>query len=121
MRRIEPTEHQSQAALVDWVKANAYRHPALAHFFAIPNGGLRSKAQAAKLKAEGVLKGIPDTCLPWPADGFHALWIEMKRKGETTSDDQDREIQYLRSVGYKVCVCFSVDEGIAAITRYLGL
>lgn len=59
--------------------------------FAIPNGGVRGKIAAAKLKAEGVVRGIPDLYVPeWK------LWIEMKRvKGGRLSQDQRDILRYL--------------------------
>lgn len=94
-------------------------HPCVHEFrwlHAIPNGGLRDKITAGKLKAEGVKRGIPDVFLPVPlrsATAFHCgLYVEMKRpksagkaKG-STSEVQDEAIGYLRHIGYAVSVCF---------------
>jgi hypothetical protein len=68
--------------------------------FSVPNGGHRRPAVAAKMKATGVVKGVPDLFIPaWE------LWVEMKRvKGGSTSLEQDMMHLYLRSVGYKVIV-----------------
>lgn len=68
--------------------------------FSVPNGGHRRPAVAAKMKATGVVKGVPDLFVPaWE------MWIEMKRvKGGVTSLEQDMMHLYLRSVGYKVIV-----------------
>jgi hypothetical protein len=52
--------------------------PELAVMYAIPNGGLRSKAAAGKLKAEGVKAGVPDICLPLQTMRDGALYIELK-------------------------------------------
>ena len=59
--------------------------------FAIPNGGYRSRVTASRLKAEGVVKGIPDLYIPaWN------LWVEMKRtKGGSVSADQKSMMSYL--------------------------
>lgn len=53
-----------------------------------------------KLKAEGVVAGIPDLFIPsWD------VWVEMKRKsGGRLSPDQKKIIEYLESEGYKVIV-----------------
>jgi hypothetical protein len=58
--------------------------------FAIPNGGLRSKSQALKLKVEGVVPGIPDLFIPaW------MTWVEMKKaKGGVLSKEQQLMIKY---------------------------
>jgi len=90
------TEHEEQRELVKWFRQT---YP-LTLIFAIPNGGARSPATASRLKAEGVIKGVPDLFIPaWE------LWVEMKRtKGGGTSHEQDLMHLYLSSVGYKVIV-----------------
>lgn len=45
--------------------------------FAIPNGGLRNKKVAQKLKEEGVTAGVADLCLM--VRGGRTVWIEVKR------------------------------------------
>lgn len=46
--------------------------------FAVPNGGSRNKAEAARLKAEGVLSGVADLILLKPNRRYGALLIELK-------------------------------------------
>jgi hypothetical protein len=90
------SEHEEQREFVQWFRQT---YPGTL-IFAIPNGGARSPATASRLKAEGVVKGVPDLFIPaWET------WIEMKRvKGGSTSLEQDMMHLYLRSVGYKVIV-----------------
>ena len=60
-------EHQLQVECVKWFR---FQYPKLANLlFAIPNGGLRNIKVATKLKAEGVLAGVPDLFLAIPAQG----------------------------------------------------
>ena len=68
---------------------------------AIPNGSQRSRTTGAKLKAEGVVAGVPDLLVPaW------SLWIEMKRAdGGTTSAVQKDWHRYLESIGHTVLIC----------------
>lgn len=64
-------EHSIQVALTDYV---AYKHPKLyksISFFAIPNGGARSPATGAMLKAEGVRRGVFDLMVCVPRGMFH--------------------------------------------------
>ena len=101
--------------------------PELARCFAIPNGGLRDKITAAKLKHEGVKSGVPDVFLPLPCRSYAGLFIEMKRSGDkatkrragVTSDSQDEWIAYLRSVGYAVSVCFDWRSAARDIQSYV--
>jgi len=43
--------------------------------FHVPNGGYRNALEGAKLKAMGVISGVPDLCLCW---GGKSHWIELK-------------------------------------------
>jgi hypothetical protein len=45
-------------------------------FFAVPNGGNRSAATGALLKATGTRAGVPDLVVLF--SGCHALFIEIK-------------------------------------------
>ena len=90
--------------------------------FAVPNGGKRSKAEAARLKAEGVQPGIPDMMLAVPMRGVPGLFIEMKRSdgGGRVSKDQREVIELLREQGYQVNVCHGADEAWTVVTLYLA-
>ena len=101
------SEHLEQAHLVMWFRRT---YPDIL-IFAIPNGGMRSKSQAMKLKVEGVVPGIPDLFVPeWK------LWIEMKKvKGGKISPEQQNMIDYLQSVGYSVIVGLGAENAKAQI------
>ena len=96
------TEHEEQRELVRWFRQT---YPGTL-IFAIPNGGARNISTAARLKAEGVVKGVPDLFVPaWE------LWIEMKRvKGGAVSQEQEDMHVYLRGVGYQVMVAKGVED-----------
>ena len=117
------TEHGEQQALFCWASIAKAWHPCLEFMFAIPNGGFRLPAEAARFKAEGVKRGVPDICLPAPRGPYAGLFIEMKRakpRGRL-SPDQKRWIEYLRSNHYCVEIAFSYDEAKDAIIKYLNL
>ena len=57
-------EHAEAVALKQRVRLHEARWPALRWLFAVPNGGARNKVAGAKLKAEGVRRGVPDYL--WP-------------------------------------------------------
>lgn len=105
------SEHMEQAALVMWFR-RAYPNTLI---FAVPNGGLRSKSQAMKLKVEGVVPGIPDLFVPaWK------LWIEMKKaKGGKISPEQAEMIIYLQSVGYRVIVGIGAEDARRKISQFI--
>nr|WP_228347524.1 VRR-NUC domain-containing protein [Flagellatimonas centrodinii] len=116
-----PTEHDEQAALVQWAALQAPSMPGLSMLFAIPNGGHRNKATAGRLRAEGVRAGVPDLMLPVPRGPLHGLFIEMKRrKGGCVSEAQATWLASLDAEGYAVAVCRGWDEAREALLRYLG-
>ena len=107
-----PSEAQEQAAFIQYMRI---KHPDIL-IFAIPNGGWRHKATAARMKAEGVIPGIPDLFVP-----EYKLWIEMKRrKGGTVSAKQKGIMCELEMVGYVCRVCRGADEAIAVIEEVIG-
>ena len=118
-------EHTEQVTLFKWANISAKNRPELALMFAIPNGGDRHPAVAAKLKAEGVKKGVPDICLPVSRNGFNSLWIELKRpivKGQSKPEvkpEQKWWIDELTKQGSKALVCFGWDSARIEIEDYL--
>jgi len=88
--------------------------------FAIPNGGQRSITEAVRLKAEGVLAGVPDLFLARAGDGSHGLFIEMKRvKGGKVSAKQKAVMDTLEQEGYAVLVAYGCDEAWPYVEQYL--
>lgn len=111
-------ETKHQIALVDWARkkkqiADLLYHPA--------NGGKRNKREAAKLKRMGVLAGVPDLFLSFPAKSLHGLYLELKREdGGRLYKSQREFIARVRDVGYGAEVIRSVDEGIEILEWYLN-
>lgn len=119
MRR---SEHGEQVALFDWAAHQAnLGHEPLRWMFAIPNGGLRHKATAAKLKAEGVKAGVPDIFLPWPAKGYCGLFIELKSGRNKATPDQLNYLKWLTAAGYKALVANGFDEAKEILCGYLEI
>ena len=114
------TEHEEQARLVKWAWYKSATIPELKLLFSIPNGGERHPAVAAKMKAEGVKKGVPDLFLPVQRHDRAGLFIEMKRsRGGRLSPEQAEWHERLTDAGYAVHVCCGASEAIEAIERYL--
>jgi hypothetical protein len=103
-----PSEHQEQAAFVRWFRL---AHPGVL-IFAIPNGAFlagtvgKRAAQMARLKAEGLVEGIPDLFIPeW------CVWIEMKRaKGGRVSPEQTEMAEALRGMNHLVIVAHGWED-----------
>lgn len=119
--RWTPTEDDEQMALFRWAAYNAGKYPQLANMYHVPNGGGRSKAEAGRLKAMGVKRGVPDICLDWPAGGFHGLRIELKRlKRGRPSPEQLEWGERLTRAGYCWRICRGWGEAAALIEDYLS-
>lgn len=118
MRRNEEIE---QTHLFTWAFYEAAAHPELKNLFAVPNGGLRSKTEAARLKAAGVKAGVPDIMLAVARSGFHGLFIELKVGKNKTSPLQDEWIERLMLAGYKCAVCYGFETAKYEIEKYLGI
>lgn len=107
---VVPSEHFEQRELVRWFRQT---WPGV-RIFAVPNGSWRSKATAGRLKAEGVVSGVPDLFIPaW------RLWVEMKRvRGGSLSGEQRNWIQYLESVGYWVIVGKGAEDAKRQVSAF---
>lgn len=111
-------EHNLQVGCVRWFRL---QYPKLAPLlFAIPNGGWRNPTVAAKLKAEGVMPGVPDMFLAYPHGQFHGLWIEMKNgKAGRVSDSQSEMHEHLRGQFYRVEVVRTAEQFVQVVQDYL--
>lgn len=113
------TEHGEQAALFDWAKAQEGIYPELRLMHAIPNGGHRHVAVAVKMKKEGVKRGVPDVFLPCARGAWHGLYLEMKVKPNTPSEDQQEWLEALNAQGYAAVVAWSFEEARGVVEGYL--
>ena len=111
------TEHSQQAALFAYI-AQQTEYPELKLAFSIPNGGLRSKATAARLKAEGQRAGVWDIFLPVPRGRWHGLFIEMKVGNNKLTTKQEEFVVSL-SNNYSFMVCYSWEEARSALLWYM--
>lgn len=112
---MKELEHQLQVSCIKWFRLKYRGHL----IYSIPNGGKRNIIIAAKLKSEGVVSGIPDLHIPIANRFYHGLYIEMKVKPNTPTDNQETIMNQLRVNGYKCEVCYSLDEFISVVTNYL--
>lgn len=120
MRMDCPEEEVEQTCLFRWAAYSLGAHPELRLLHAIPNGGKRSKSEAARMKAAGVKAGVPDMFLPVARGGSHGLYIELKRiKGGRVSAEQLAWMEELTREGYTCAVCHGWEEARKVIQTYL--
>ena len=123
--RSRYAEDDDQKALFEWASTKANSGSPIRLLHAIPNGGKRNPREGARMKLQGVKAGVPDMCLPVARDGFHGLYIELKRpivKGEAkpvVSPEQKYWIEQLREQGYRAEVCYGWIEAKTLIEEYL--
>lgn len=126
-----PLETIEQQALFVWAGAHANRYTELRDMYAIPNGAYKSRAMAAKFQREGLRSGVPDIVLPHARGGYHALYLEMKRRrmtgkrgellaGTKPSAEQLDWHERLRAAGNMVATCYGWDEAVKQILWYLS-
>jgi hypothetical protein len=111
-----PFEHIEQRLFVQWAKR------AEIPIFAIPNGGLRNRSVASKLKLEGVSAGVPDLFIPVAVGIYHGLFVEMKRqKGGKLSEEQKVWKLILEYLSYKVIIGKGFESAKEQTMEYLNL
>lgn len=132
LRRINPTEHEIQAAIVEWaylyeIPFNGLKLRDL--LIKIPNEGKRSQFIGNKMKKEGLRRGVSDLFLAFPSlvnkngdfHKFSGLWIEVKSLHGVVSKEQKLWAEIMMLVGYRVVLVRTIESGIQAIKEYLGM
>ena len=122
MRTYQLSEDQEQEIVIQWKELMVNQYPDLKWLHHCPNGGSRHPAEAQKLRRMGVVPGVSDLFLPVARNGYHGIWIEMKKKhGGKLSPSQKDWIEGMRKEGYKAERADGADEAIAMLEEYLGI
>lgn len=130
MKGLTPSEHDLQSNVIQWKNHSLGLYPELRVLFAIPNGGGRPKMQnkkgqwfsptANKLKAEGLVSGVPDLLLAVSRCGYNSLYVEMKTPDGKLSDDQIEFQALLRQYNNAVTTAYDDMVAIEIIKCYLN-
>lgn len=112
VRAIEPSETQVQISLIQHLRLLARKGVIYWH---TPNGGSRDKREAAKLKAMGVVPGIPDLIMLYAGKTYG---LELKTKRGVVSADQRAMLDAFRSAGAFAEVAHGIDEALAILNRW---
>ena len=113
------TESQEMILLFGWSAAMSKGIPELESMYHVPNEGKRKPWTGARMKAEGLKKGVPDICLPVPRNGYHGLYIEMKSAGGKLRKEQKEWLERLGRNGYLAVTCHGFEEARDLILAYL--
>ena len=103
------TEDQIQAEIYKWfhnkycTKLNNPRYC----IFAVPNGGLRTKHEAMKLKATGTLSGVSDLIVIKPNK---AIFVEVKTDIGRQSEDQKKFEEIVKNLGFEYHLVRSLQD-----------
>ena len=89
-------------------------------WFHCPNGGSRNVAEAAKLKAMGVMAGIPDILILEPRKNCYGFAIELKVGKNKCTDHQNEMRRHFIAHNWHVLVSYSLDQVIFEIDKYLA-
>lgn len=89
---------------------------------AIPNGGSRNPMEGARLKREGVVRGVADRQLIIARGEHHGLFIEMKTHDKSSKQKPHQKEWQAKAEaqGYKYVICRDVDEFINIVNDYLN-
>lgn len=115
------SEHDEQRTFFQILALNERKHPELKWVFAIPNGGDRHPAVAAKLRAEGVKAGIHDVCIPIARGGYHGAFIEFKFGRNKMQPVQQEFATFLIGQNYRTRLSYCCMDAIDFLEDYLGI
>ena len=83
------------------------------------NENARDARQGALYKQMGVRKGVSDIHVPYPANGKHGLWIELKDGVKKLSKEQVLFLAEMEHRGYATAQAGSAREAIDIIDEYI--
>lgn len=115
MTRAQP-EHQIQASIIEFWKMRGRRDLDL---FAIPNGGARNVITARRLKAEGVLAGVPDLCCI--LDDGRVGWLEVKAPKGRLSPEQREFSERWQKRGHRFAIVYDVKDASIVLALWGAL
>lgn len=110
--RAGPSEAQIQAAIVVAIRRCC---PAV-YVAAIPNGGSRHRIEAARLKGQGVSRGVPDLLLI--GHPFRVGFIEVKKAGGRLTPEQAAFRHLCGNIDIPWSLARSVEDALDALAGW---
>ena len=113
------SEQSEQTAVIRWARLFEVHYPKLRWLHASLNGAHMSPRHAARMKAAGMTKGIPDLFLPVRASGYNGLYIEMKIGKNKPTPEQEEFMVFARDQNFKAVIARGFDEAINILQSYV--
>ncbi len=110
---VRPKEHVLHFAVAKLLRDHCRKDWQWTH---IASGELRDKRTAGKLRNMGLQRGWHDFVLVHPIWQLHCL--ELKRVGETLSDEQETFREWCITHGVPHVVAYSIDEVLVAFAEW---
>jgi hypothetical protein len=108
-----PKEFALHRAVADHLRAFAHPDWRWAHY---PAGEREDPRTAAKLRVMGVKKGWPDLLLLAPGGRLHAL--ELKRRGETMTEEQESFAAWCHEQGVPFACTDELKAALAVLEEW---
>jgi len=108
---MKKTEDQIQAEIYKWFHneyCTKFNNPRCC-IFAVPNGGLRSKQEAMKLKSTGVVAGVSDLIVLMPN---RCIFVEVKTDIGRQSDKQKEFEEIVKALNFDYHLVRSLEDFI---------
>lgn len=119
MRRASPARPKRATPEADFqaklIKEISKRCRPDVFVFHVPNGGWRSATEGARLKAQGVVAGVPDLCIL--IEG-RAHFLELKAPGGSVSERQKFTMRRIRDAGAPTAIANTMEAAFEALTRW---
>lgn len=84
--------------------------------YAVPNGELRNKRTSIRLKAQGLVAGVPD--LAFVLEDGRAAYLELKVLGNYQSPAQKAFQACCEAIGVPYEVCYTLDKALAILDAW---
>lgn len=86
------------------------------------SGAKGSAMYGAELNKRGRKKGVSDWVVAVPKNGFHGLFVELKKEGKDASpisQDQREHLLFQQQLDYKCVVAYGYKAALKAIEDYM--
>ena len=119
-KKRKEREHGEMVIFFDAVRWMINRREDLSVSCHIPNESKSSIARRMMLKRAGLKGDAPTSSFQLQSQKYAGLFIEMKVKPNRPSKEQAIVLKQLNANGYLALVCWSGEEAIDTLNKYLA-